>query len=150
MANQVVRYIEYSKSNYRLSDPKNDILGFAVYDRDGEHVGSVDELLLDGSDPPQRDRPDQRRVVLGIVNTGGLLGHDQIAIPFEAFAQVDQERREVRVNYSKEFFEHPFSAYRGLNFLDQDAAGNLYGLYNMDDDWFDERAGADPDHVKYG
>lgn len=150
MTNQVVPFIEYSKSNYTLKDPKNDILGFVVHDRYGEYIGRVEELLLDNSASPERDKPEERRVVLAVVNTGGLLGHERIVVPFEAFGLVEHGRRAVRVNYSKEHFEQEPMAYRGLNFLDLDASGKLYGLYNMDDEWFDERAGADPEHVKYG
>lgn len=148
MTNQVISYIKYSESEAELDRAQN-ILGFAVYDRDGEHIGAVDEILLDGSDSgPQRDNTP--RPLLAIVSTGGVLGHEQIAVPFEAFAQPDQTRREVRVNYPREFFEHDWMAFRGLNALDQDATGRLYGLYEMDNEWFDERRGADPEGVKYG
>lgn len=150
MPNEIIRFVEYSKSDYVLTDPKNDILGFAVYDRDGEHVGHIEELLLDNTDSLRRDQPGSRRVVLAIVNVGGLLGHDQVAVPFEAFNEVRPERREVVVNYPKEFFEQEQIAYHGVNFLDQDAEGRIYGLYEMNDEWFDERAGSDPDLVKYG
>ncbi|HBY93797.1 MAG: PRC-barrel domain-containing protein [Ardenticatenaceae bacterium] len=150
MANQVVPFIAYSTSDYVLDDPKNDILGFAVYDRYGEYVGRVEELLLDKSGPPRRDKPDARRVALAVINTGGVLDHERIAVPFEALGLVERARRAVRVNYSKEYFEQEPLASRGLNFLDRDASGRLYGFYTMDDEWFDERAGADPEHVKYG
>jgi sporulation protein YlmC with PRC-barrel domain len=150
MHNEVIRFLEYSKGDYELATPSDDILSFAVYDRHGEYVGRVEELLLDNSDTHDSNRPTKRRISLGVINTGGVLGHEQIVVPFEAFTQVDEQRREVRINYPKEFFQQEAAVYRGLNFLDMDAQGRLYGLYGMDQQWFDERHGADHQLTKEG
>lgn len=150
MTNEVVPFIEYSKSDYELNDADADIIGFAVYDKNGDHIGHIEEMLLDNSAPPERDQPNTRMVSLAILNSGGLLGNERVMIPFDLFRQADQERREVKLTYPKEFFQHDNLEYRGLNFVDRDAAGQLYGFYDMDHAWFDERAGADPEGVKYG
>lgn len=150
MSNQIVPFIEFSQSDYELRDPDDDILGFALYDKDGAHLGHIKELLLDNSGPAKQDQPQTRRVALAVAVIGEGTGERTVMIPFEVLQEADQTRREVRVSYPREYFEHGDLEFRGLNYLDRDATGRLYGFYDMNPDWFDERRGADPEGVKYG
>jgi hypothetical protein len=79
------------------------IVGFAVQDRNGTHVGYLEELLCEES--VRWDEPATWQEALGIVNTGGLLGREHIVMPLDTCRQIDPERRVLRINCQKESFE---------------------------------------------
>jgi hypothetical protein len=83
-------------SGLELADPAMDQRGRDAYDRSGEVVGTVSDVLID---------PDQRKArMLEIATGGGLLGlgKKQILVPVEAIAggdprtvYIDKEKDEI-------------------------------------------------------
>jgi hypothetical protein len=73
----------------RFTELEEPYSGYEVYDRDGEKIGKVDDLFVDGDDQPE---------YLGVKT--GLLDTRSTLIPMEA-AQVDKRRHVVEVSQPK-------------------------------------------------
>ena len=73
----------------RFTELEGRYSGYEVYDRDGEKIGKVDDLFVDGDDQPE---------YLGVKT--GLLDTRSTLIPMEA-AQVDKRRHVVEVSQPK-------------------------------------------------
>ena len=80
-----------SDSVYLVIDPDQDVRGRKVLDRDGNEIGEVDDLIIDG----------EQKVRLLRVKHGGLfgVGATPLFIPVEAIARVTGE--EVAVSRSR-------------------------------------------------
>ena len=72
--------VKLSDSDQVLADPAEDVRGHRVYDRDGEDLGKVDDLLID---------TDEHRVRFLRIEHGGILGLG--AVP--SFVPVDVSGR---------------------------------------------------------
>lgn len=81
--------IKMSDSDQVPADPADDVRGRKVLDRDGDDLGTVDDLLIDA---------DQGKVRFIIVEHGGILGIGSTSsfIPVDAISGVDDEVVHVR------------------------------------------------------
>jgi sporulation protein YlmC with PRC-barrel domain len=105
-------------SNLRLADPKADIRGRKVRDRDGEEIGKVHDLLID---------EDERKVRFMEVASGGVLGigDTKFLLPVEAVTSVAQD--EVRINQAR---SHVFGSPRyDPNLIEQPDLHEVYRYY---------------------
>ncbi|QIX53947.1 PRC-barrel domain-containing protein [Rhodococcus sp. DMU1] len=76
--------IDLDDTDLTLVDPADDIRGRAVYDRDGDKIGTVDGLLVD----------EQRNTVrLLRIGSGGFLGLGKTdrLVPVDAVARIDPD-----------------------------------------------------------
>lgn len=81
--------VKLNYSDFRLVEPEQDIRGLDVYDRDGDQIGSVEDLYAD---------TDAREVRYLDVGAGGFLGlgEKHLLIPLEAVT--DREDNRVNIN----------------------------------------------------
>ncbi|WP_127507826.1 PRC-barrel domain-containing protein [Actinoplanes solisilvae] len=84
--------MQLSDTDQVLADPAQDIRGRKVFDRDGNEVGRVDDLLID---------TEQKRVRMLRVEHGGLfgVGATPLYIPVEAVDRVTDD--EVGIDRSR-------------------------------------------------
>jgi sporulation protein YlmC with PRC-barrel domain len=83
-------------SGLELADPAMDLRGRDAYDRNGEQVGTINDVLID---------PDQRKARMIEISTGGGLlglGKKQFLVPVEAISggdprtvYIDKEKDEL-------------------------------------------------------
>lgn len=73
--------VKLSDSDQVLADPAEDVRGHRVYDRDGEDLGKVDDLLID---------TDEHRVRFLRIEHGGILGLGAVPsfVPVDAITQI--------------------------------------------------------------
>jgi len=113
-----------SDANLTVADPNEDIRGRKVLDKNGDEVGTVDDLLID-------DR--ERKVRLLEVASGGFLGlgATKVLIPVEAITTIDEQ---VHINHTR---EHVARAPRYDPDLvqDQHYLGGVYGYYGYGPFW---------------
>jgi sporulation protein YlmC with PRC-barrel domain len=78
-------FVKLSQSDFVLASPEQDTRGKDVYDADGEKVGSVDDLYIDGQ---------ERKVRFLEVSAGGFLGigEKHFLVPVEAVKEVGEAR----------------------------------------------------------
>lgn len=90
---RLVRLVRLSESNLTILDPQADVRGRKVFDRDGEEIGRVDDLLVDEG---------EARVRFLRVAAGGFLGIGErhLLVPVDAVTGVDDDR--VRVGHPRE------------------------------------------------
>ena len=76
-----VGFVKLSDSDFVLANPEQDICGKDVYDRGGEHLGSVEDLYIDRQ---------EREVRFLEVGSGGFLemGEKHFLVPVEAVTEV--------------------------------------------------------------
>lgn len=76
--------VKLSDSDQVLADPAEDVRGHRVYDRDGEDLGKVDDLLID---------TDEHKVRMLRVEHGGILGIGATAvfIPVDAVTGITDD-----------------------------------------------------------
>jgi sporulation protein YlmC with PRC-barrel domain len=74
-----------SQTRLELVDPKEDVRGRKVFDRDGQEIGKVHDVFVD---------PTQRRAQFVSVKSGDFLGlgGKKLLIPIDAIASVDKDR----------------------------------------------------------
>lgn len=72
-----------TQSGLELADPAMDLRGRDAYDRNGEPVGTVADVLI--------DQDERKARMLQVVSSGGLLGigKKQLLVPVEAIAGGD-------------------------------------------------------------
>ncbi len=74
-----------SQSELTLKDPTDDIRGRRVVDRDGQEIGTVEDLMIDSQ---------EHKVRFLQIGAGGVLGigEKRFLIPIDALTEVDDER----------------------------------------------------------
>jgi sporulation protein YlmC with PRC-barrel domain len=77
--------VSLKDSGLTITDPFADVLGRKVFDRNGEEIGKVDDLLFD-------DR--EKRIQFLRIASGGFLGigENHFLVPVEGVKSVDQYR----------------------------------------------------------
>jgi sporulation protein YlmC with PRC-barrel domain len=85
--------VKLGDTGQTVADPADDIRGRKVFDRQGEELGEVDDLLIDTQ---------ERKVRLLRVEHGGILGFGATAsfVPVEAIARITDEV--VHISESRE------------------------------------------------
>jgi sporulation protein YlmC with PRC-barrel domain len=80
-----------SDADFRLDEPRQDVRGLDVYDLDGEHAGSVEELYVE---------PDSRFPRFLVVSAGGFLGvgKKRFLVPVEEVSRDMGEGERVTPN----------------------------------------------------
>jgi hypothetical protein len=75
----------WTPSHWRASEA----MGLAVYNRSGERIGEIDDMLIDGSG----------RVMAAVVGVGGFLGMGErkVAVTFRSFAMTRQANGDPRL-----------------------------------------------------
>ncbi len=76
--------VKLGDTDLTVADPAEDVRGRAVVDRNGDEVGTVDDLLVD-------DRENKVRMLR--VGAGGFLGigEQHVLIPVEAVTRIDPD-----------------------------------------------------------
>ena len=74
-----------TQTHLELIDPKEDVRGRKVFDREGEEIGKVDDVFID---------PTERRARFLSVKSGDVLGlgGKKLLIPVDAIASVAQDK----------------------------------------------------------
>lgn len=125
MAQQdTVSLVKLSDSGQILADPAEDIRDRQVRDRDGNDIGKIDDLLIDG---------EHRKVRFLIVEHGGILGFGTTPsfIPVDAVIRIEDEA--VHVNESG---DRVAGAPRyDPDLRDRPDFENLYGYYGYAPFW---------------
>lgn len=75
----------WTPSHWRASEA----MGLAVYNRSGERIGEIDDMLIDGSG----------RVIAAVVGVGGFLGMGErkVAVTFRSFAMTREANGDPRM-----------------------------------------------------
>lgn len=108
-----------------VADPREDIRGRKVLDRQGEDLGQVDGLLIDES---------EAKVRFLRVASGGFLGLGEQAFLLPVDAITDITRDHVRVDQTREQIAGA-PAYDPELANDRDYYGSLYGYYGYGPYW---------------
>lgn len=84
--------VHLSRTDLTLADPGDDVRGRHIHDVAREDLGVVEDLLID---------PDQRRVRMLVIATGGLLGIgvERSYLPVEAVTDITDET--VRIGQAR-------------------------------------------------
>lgn len=95
--------VKLSDSDFRLEEPEEDLRGKDVYDRDGDQIGSVEDLYVD---------TEEREVRFLDVGAGGFLGlgEKHLLIPLEAVTDHDGDRVNVNRHRDQVLGSPPFDA----------------------------------------
>jgi len=82
-----------SQTHLEPADPKEDVRGRKVFDREGAEIGNVDDVFMD---------PTERRVRFLSVKPGDVLGlgGKKLLIPIDAIAPVAQDK--VVINHQRD------------------------------------------------
>jgi sporulation protein YlmC with PRC-barrel domain len=82
-----------SQTRLELFDPKEDVRGRKVFDREGEEIGKVDDVFID---------PTERRARFFSVKSGDVLGlgGKKLLIPIDVIASVDKDK--VVINHRRD------------------------------------------------
>jgi sporulation protein YlmC with PRC-barrel domain len=119
-----VSLVKLSDSGQVLADPAEDVRDRKVRDRDGNDIGKVDELLIDG---------EHRKVRFLVVEQGGILGigATPLFVPVDAVARVNDDTVDVnesgeRVSGAPEY---------DPDLLDRPEYENLYSHYGYPPFW---------------
>ncbi|MDQ5827342.1 MAG: PRC-barrel domain-containing protein [Chloroflexota bacterium] len=96
-----IGFVKFSNSNLMFENPAQDIRGKDVYDVNGEQIGSVDDLYVDGL---------ERKVRFLEVGTGGFLGigEEHLLVPVESVTEVDEVRIVIEPGREKTTGSPPF------------------------------------------
>lgn len=126
MAEDMTTTLVRLKDSDRMVEPKDDIRGISVVDRDGEEIGTVDTLVIDEQ---------ANRVRFLEVGSGGFLGigEEKRLIPVDAVVRVD--RGTVQVDTSRENVRGGPGYDPELVEYDEEYYGNLYGYYGFSPFW---------------
>jgi sporulation protein YlmC with PRC-barrel domain len=91
-----IGFVNLSDSDFELEHREQDISGKDVYDVDGEHIGRVDALYIDGF---------ERRVRFVEVSAGGVLGiaaKKHFLVPVESITEVGEARVTIEPGRSEQ------------------------------------------------
>ena len=116
---------ELSRSDLTVRDPAEDIRERTVYDRDGNEIGHVKDLMID------REESKIRFLQLG---AGGFLGigEDTFLIPVDAITRIDDDG--VWIDQSREHVAGG-PTYQPDLVSDIDYFGDVYGYYGYGPYW---------------
>lgn len=91
MNDELATLARLSDTGLTLADPEADIRSMTVVDRDGEEVGTVDDLFIDEA---------ERHIRFLEVASGGFLGlgKEKRLIPVDAIAEIDEQ---VHINQER-------------------------------------------------
>ena len=80
-----IELVRLSDSDFVPANPEDDLRGKALYDSEGQRIGSVEDLYID---------PQEREVRFLEVGAGGFLGigKKRLLVPVEAVTQVTEDR----------------------------------------------------------
>ena len=79
------KLVKLSDSEFHLVDRAADVRGLGVFNRNGEHMGTVEDLYID---------PEERKVRFLDVASGGIilgLGEKRFLVPVEAVARIYED-----------------------------------------------------------
>lgn len=109
-----------------MVEPKDDIRGMTVVDREDEQIGTVDTLVIDEQ---------ENRVRFLEVGSGGFLGigEEKRLIPVDAVVHVDKDV--VRVDTTRENVRGGPGYDPDLVELDPEYFGGIYGYYGYSPFW---------------
>jgi sporulation protein YlmC with PRC-barrel domain len=87
------RLVKLGETDLMVEDPREDVRGRKVFDRDGEELGKVHGLLIDEG---------EKKVRFLEVSGGGFLGigDHTVLIPVDAISRIDDEQ--VHVDQTKQ------------------------------------------------
>ncbi len=93
VGHDLIRYGDRGDATFALADPKHDVRGHAVYDQNGQEIGTVEDLFVD---------EDEKRVRFLDVGAGGFLGigEKHFLVPVGAVREVTEDR--VVIDRSRE------------------------------------------------
>ena len=119
------RLVRLSDTDLTVADPAEDVRGRTVVDRNGDEVGTVDDLLID-------DRANKVRFLR--VGAGGFLGigEQHFLIPVDAVTRIDPDH--VHIDRER-------TGLRGVPGYDPDLAydydyyGDVYGWWGYGPYW---------------
>jgi sporulation protein YlmC with PRC-barrel domain len=88
------KLVKLSDSGFRLEDRASDVHGLGVFNRNGEQMGSIEDLYVD---------PEERKVCFLEVATGGFLGlgEKRFLIPVEAVVNIYEDGMTVNQGRDK-------------------------------------------------
>ena len=88
------KLVKLSDSEFHFEDPALDIRGLGVFNRNGEQMGSVEDLYID---------PERRKVRFLDVAAGGFLGlgEKRFLIPVEAVVKIYEDGITVNQGHDK-------------------------------------------------
>lgn len=114
-----------SQSNLTVRDLAEDIRERAVVDRDGEEVGTIQDLLID---------TDERRVRFLKVGAGGFLGIGEktYLVPVDAVTRIEHEG--VHIDHDRNHVADG-PPYQPDLALTPDYVGDIYGYYGYAPYW---------------
>lgn len=114
-----------SDAHLTVQDPNEDIRGRKVLDKNGDDVGTVQDLLIDGQ---------EHKVRLMQVGSGGFLGIGEttVLIPIDAITRIADNA--VHINQTREHVIRA-PAYDPALTNDQQYWGNIYGYYGYGPFW---------------
>lgn len=114
-----------SDANLTVKDPNEDIRGRKVLDKNGDDVGSVDDLLIDSR---------EHKVRLMQVASGGFLGlgETKVLIPIDAITQIRADA--VHINHTREHVVRA-PAYDPTLTNDDQYWSSIYGHYGYGTPW---------------
>lgn len=117
--------VRLKDTDLTTTDPRDDVRGRKVVDRDGEEVGKVEGLLID---------EDEKRVRFLEVGSGGFLGigEDKRLIPVDAVTGVDEDQ--VHIDARREHVAGSPGYDPDLE-PDESYYGDLYGYYGYPPYW---------------
>ena len=117
--------VKLGDTDLTVADPKEDIRGRTVIDRNGEEIGRVDALLID-------DRESKVRFLQ--VAAGGFLGigEQTFLLPVDAITRITEDR--VMVDQTRERVARS-PVYDPNLVYDRDYYGELYGYYGYAPYW---------------
>jgi sporulation protein YlmC with PRC-barrel domain len=124
MSERIATLVRLSDAGLTVADPRQDLRGLEVRDRDGEDVGKVDDLLVD---------TEERRVRFLRVTHGGILGFGATPsfVPVEAIDQVRDDV--VRLDRDRDTVRGA-PAY-DPDLIEGDYYGQVYGYYGYVPPW---------------
>lgn len=107
--------VRLSETGHTVSDPKVDVRGRRVLDREGEQVGTVDDLLVDQGELRVRFLRVEHGGILGIGAQHYLVPVDAVSEITEDAVRIDRERERLTdvPGYDPELAEDP-AYYGGL------------------------------------
>ena len=114
-----------SQADLTVRDPDEDIRGRAVYDRQGEQIGTVDDLIIDRQ---------ESRVRFIHLRSGGFLGIGErsFLIPVDAITGIDDEG--VHLDQNRERIAGG-PVYEPQLVRDTGFYGGVYGYYGYTPYW---------------
>jgi len=133
VTNQLGKLVKLSETDQTVSAESEDVRGRGVKDKDGEDIGTIDDLLIDGRENKVRFLEVASGGILGLGKTKSFIPIDTIT-RVEDDVHIDQTREHVAgaPEYDPElidqgaFYEETYSYYGNTPFW---SAGYMYPGY---------------------